>query len=282
MSATATIAPDPMAPARYRVVSRIEELDDTVTVGLEPLDDRLAAHTCGQFHMIWVFGVGEVPVSISSAPDDRGPILHTVRAVGPVTAAIARLAPGDVVGLRGPYGRGWPLDGAGEGRDLALVAGGIGLAPIRPLVRQVLARRDRHGRVAVFIGGRSPEALLYRPEIERWRSHLDLDVEVTVDRAGPGWHGDVGVVTQLLRRLPLDWAGAAAFVCGPEVMMRFAARSLAECGVSESRIHLSLERNMKCAVAQCGHCQLGPVLVCREGPVFDYHRAGPWLATSER
>jgi NAD(P)H-flavin reductase len=269
-----------MVPSPYRVRRRRRELADTVTLALEPLDGRALRYQPGQFNMLYAFGVGEVPISISGDPGAEGPLLHTVRAVGAVSRALCAARAGDVLGVRGPFGTAWELERA-EGRDVVVIAGGIGLAPLRPAVHRLLAERDRYGRIVILVGARSPDTLLYARELRAWGGRRDVEVEVTVDRAERGWHGHVGVVTELLADLPLDPARTAALVCGPEVMLRLAARALADRGVPASAIRVSLERNMKCAVGHCGHCQLGPVLVCRDGAVFDYQRVAPLLAVRE-
>jgi NAD(P)H-flavin reductase len=266
-----------MAPVRHRVVTARTELPGTVTLGLEPLDGRPLTFRSGQFDMLWGFGTGEVPISISGDPIRRGPLLHTIRTVSSATRALCALRVGDLVGVRGPFGNGWDLSSAG-GDDVVLVAGGIGLAPLRPVLYEVLADRRAYGRVVVLLGARSPADLLYAREIEQWRGRLDLDVHVTVDHADERWRGDVGVVTRLLSRVPFDPARTTAFVCGPEVMMRFAAVGLRDLGVDPGRIEVSLERNMKCGVGHCGHCQLGPTIVCRDGPVYTFDRVEPLMA----
>lgn len=270
-----------MIPARYRVTGRDQVLVDTVTLDLDPLDAPLGPMRPGQFCMLWAPGVGEVPISLAEVPGPSGRQRHTVRAVGTVTRALCAARTGDVVGVRGPFGTAWGIEEAGGG-DVVVVAGGIGLAPLRPVVTAVLADRDRYGRVAVLVGARTPDDLLYAGELAEWRSRFDLEVRVTVDAAPASWHGDVGVVTTLIARTGFDPANATAFVCGPEVMMRFAARALAERGVDPGRIVVSLERTMTCGIAQCGHCQLGPVLVCREGPVLPWSVAGGLLEVRER
>lgn len=270
-----------MVPSRYRVVERVQELADTATLVLEPLDPPLGPMRPGQFLMLWAFGVGEVPISLAGLPDDAGRITHTIRAVGAVTRALVAAQPGDVLGVRGPFGTPWDLDVA-AGRDLLVVAGGIGLAPLRPVVLAALADRDRYGRVVLLVGTRSPDLLLYADELHDWRARFDLDVLVTVDAAPPTWRGEVGVVTGLLPRAGVDPARTTAFVCGPEIMMRLTARALLAHGVDPAAIQVSLERNMACAVAQCGHCQIGPVFVCREGPVFPWDRAAALLEVRER
>ena len=256
------------------VVRRRRETQDTWTLELRPASEEFCFQP-GQFNMLYAFGVGEVPVSLSGPPDRRGVAVHTVRAVGAVTTALVQLRPGAVVGVRGPFGTTWPLAEA-EGRDLLVVAGGIGLAPLRPVLYHVLTHRERYGRVAVLYGARTPQDLLYRVELGRWRNRLDVQVEVTVDRADHTWRGHVGVVTTLLPRAAVDPGETVALVCGPEVMMRFAAAGLERLGVPRESIYVSVERNMKCAVGLCGHCQWGPHVVCRQGPVFRYGDVG-WL-----
>jgi NAD(P)H-flavin reductase len=265
----------PMIPLRHRVTDVRAELADTVTLTLEPLEAPLAPFRAGQFNMLWGFGTGEVPISLSGDPTQGDRLLHTIRAVGASTQALCALDPGAVVGVRGPFGSHWDVASA-EGRDVVIVAGGIGLAPLRPLVLGIIARRRAFERVALLVGARSPQDMLFPDDLERWRS-FDIDVHVTVDHAGAGWRGDVGVVTRLLPRAQVDPADTVAFVCGPEVMMRFAAAGLIDLGVDDASIRVSLERNMKCAIAHCGHCQLGPTFVCREGPVYSYEVAGPLM-----
>lgn len=270
-----------MVPSRYRVVDRRPEMADTVTLALEPVDEPIPQVRPGQFNMMWAFGVGEVPISMSGGPRADGSLLHTIRRVGAVTAALCEAEPGDEIGVRGPFGSDWDVAGA-EGGDVVVVGGGIGLAPLRPVIYELLAHRDRFERIALLVGARTPADLLFDEELSGWRSRFDLEVEVTVDAAPQDWHGDVGVVTTLVPRVPFDPGNTTAFLCGPEVMMRFAAKALLDRGVEPSRIRVSLERNMKCAVVQCGHCQLGPVFLCREGPVFDWATAAGLLAVEER
>ena len=269
--------PAAMTPVRYRVVDRRQETLDTASLVLAPVDPPLDEPRPGQFTMVYAFGVGEVPVSVSGLTGaDR--IVHTIRAVGAVTRALTDAAPGRMLGLRGPYGTAWDVP-APSGSDLAIVAGGIGLAPLRPVIRHAVAERSRYRAVTVLIGARSPAELLYPDEYNRWRA-AGIDVRVTVDRADARWHGAVGVVTTLFGD-ELDPAHTTAFVCGPEVMMRFAARALTDRGVPADRVRVSLERNMRCGTVLCGHCQLGPLLVCRDGPVVGWDVAGPLLAVKE-
>lgn len=269
----------PMVPLMYRVVSRRQDLVDTVTLTLEPVNQNIETPSMGQFNMLWAFGIGEAPISLAGTDD--GLLIHTIRGLGSVTNALIAMSPGDQVGVRGPYGTGWDLAGA-AGRDVLVVAGGLGLAPVRPIVTELFADRATYGRAALLMGARSPETLLYREELETWRARLDIEVEVTVDSAEATWRGDVGVVTTLIDRAPVDLANTRAFVCGPEVMMRFCARALEERGVPVAEIFVSLERNMHCAVGHCGHCQLGSEFVCKDGPVFPWTKAEPLLRIKER
>jgi NAD(P)H-flavin reductase len=266
------------APVSCRVAERRRETADTWTMRLEAADGGFAGFVPGQFAMLYVFGAGEVPISVSAIPDGDRSLVHTVRSVGPVTRALCETPEGAAVGLRGPFGRGWPMERA-EGRDVVVVAGGLGLAPLRPVVHDLAAHRDRYGRATLLYGGRSPSELLFRDELDAWRD--TLDVGVIVDAPEPGWRGDVGVVTRLIRRAELDPARTVAMACGPEVMMRFAATALLERGVPASDIWLSLERSMKCATGHCGHCQLGPVFVCRDGPVFTHDEVARLMAVAE-
>ena len=260
---------DPMRPVPFRVRSCSRETHDTHTLVLEPPRGQPLAFAPGQFNMLYAFGVGEVPISISGDPARPEALVHTIRAVGTVTRGLQKLGRGDVVGVRGPFGTPWPVEAA-KGRDLVLVAGGIGLAPLRPALHHVLLHRSLYGRVALLYGARTPRDLLFARELREWRGRFDLEVEVTVDRADLAWQGAVGVVTKLIERCPFDPANATAFVCGPEVMIRFTAMALEQRGLPDDSIFVSVERNMKCGVGLCGHCQFGPFFVCRDGPVLPY------------
>ncbi|HEY5012753.1 MAG TPA: FAD/NAD(P)-binding protein [Acidimicrobiia bacterium] len=275
-----------MLPRPYRVLEVKAETADVTTLVVAPIAERpiIDAPTDprpGQFNMLWVFGVGEVPISLSGLRAD-GTLVHTVRSVGAVTDALSHLAVGGVVGVRGPFGTGWGVESA-AGNDVVVVGGGIGLAPLKPVVEQLLENRDDYGHINVLVGARTPGDIVFTDNLEQWsRLGAGIDVEITVDAAGPGWHGHVGVVTDLVARAQVDASRTVAFVCGPEVMMRFATRALREQGVPLDRIRLSAERNMQCAVAHCGHCQLGDVFVCREGPVLDAARLLPLLGVRGR
>jgi NAD(P)H-flavin reductase len=206
--------------------------------------------------------------------------VHTTRIVGAVTQALGRLRRGDTVGVRGPFGTAWPVEEA-VGRDVVIVAGGLGLAPLRPAILSVIQKRARFGRVALLYGARRPQEILFRREFERWRARLDIDTQLTVDRGTDDWRGNVGVVTTLIPRIPFDPSSAVAWICGPEVMMRYTVMGLEERGLAKERMHISMERNMKCAIGLCGHCQWGPTFVCRDGPVFAYSSVEGMLRTRE-
>lgn len=278
---SAGASPDPMRVAAWKVVQTAPETRDTFTMLLEPASGQgTLTFKPGQFNMLYAFGVGEVPISISGPPGETRRLVHTIRAVGPVTSTLQRMKKGDVVGVRGPYGTAWPVDLA-RGHDVVFLAGGIGLAPLRPALYHVLANRANYGRVVLLFGARSPDDILYPHELESWRGRFDVDVDLTVDRAPSGWRGHVGVVTTLLPRAPFDAESTTAFVCGPEVMMYFSARDLEHRGVAPGRIWISMERNMKCGVGLCGHCQLGPTFICKDGPVYRYDRILPLLNVRE-
>ena len=282
-SASGAVPVDPMLPRLYVVRAVHQDTRDTFTLSLTPrtpADGQIGPTGPGQFNMLYVFGVGEVPISMSGDPQEVDVLVHTTREVGTVTRAMGALRAGAKVGVRGPFGTAWPLEQA-AGRDVVLVAGGIGLAPLRPVIYRLLAERDRYGRVSILVGARTPEDLLYAEQLTGWRGRLDVDVYVTVDRATGGWRGNVGLVTALIPRSPFDPRKTVAMVCGPEPMMTAAAEALVRRGVSRDRLWLSMERNMKCAIGHCGHCQLGPLFVCRDGPVFRLDRIAPLLDVEE-
>jgi NAD(P)H-flavin reductase len=261
----------PMVPRPYRVGRVRREARDIATLELLPVAGAPPGFAPGQFNMLYAFGAGEVPISMSGDPADQGRLVHTVRSVGAASAAIARLKHGDMLGVRGPFGTAWPVEIA-VGSDVVIVTGGLGLAPLRPAIYRLLAERARYGRIVLLYGARSPADILYRHEIERWRRRLDIEIEVTVDHATGDWHGNVGVVPALVSRAGFDPRNSVAMVCGPEVMMRFAIAALRDAGIAPEHIYLSMERNMKCAIGLCGHCQFGPDFVCRDGPVMRFDR----------
>lgn len=267
-----------MTPLPYKVITRHVDTVDTVTLALRQVRAGIPVHRPGQFTMMYAFGVGEVPISISSMPDGDV-IVQTLRAVGAVTQALCDAQPGTIIGLRGPFGTDWGLP-CPEGGDVLVVAGGIGLAPLRPVVEHLLADRDRYRSARLLIGARTPGDLLYTAQYDDWRAR-GVDVQVSVDKGDADWTGRVGLVTTLYEDLDIDAAATTAFLCGPEIMMHFGALGLLQRGLPAASIRLSLERNMRCGVGICGHCQLGPLLVCRDGPVITHDRAEPLLAVKE-
>jgi NAD(P)H-flavin reductase len=251
-----------------------------VTLALEPLDGVPLAHRAGQFTMLHAFGVGEVPISICGDPTRLGPLMHTIRDVGAVTHALVTARPGTTIGVRGPFGTGWDV-ADGMGGDVVIVTGGIGLAPLRPAVLEVVSRRAEYGRVVLLYGARSPEDILFAEDMDAWAQHHGIVVEVTVDYGPPSWTGRVGLVTNLVARAGFDPLHTLALVCGPEVMMRYAATALVARGVRPDRIRLSMERNMKCGIGLCGHCQMRELFLCVDGPVLDYARLAPLMDIQE-
>ncbi|WP_327117489.1 FAD/NAD(P)-binding protein [Nocardia sp. NBC_01730] len=268
-------------PVAYRVTHRIQQTTDTVTLRLRPVDATLPPFLPGQFMMLYAFGVGEVAISISGDPNDQdGTLEHTIRAVGPVSRALHDTLLGGVIGVRGPFGTDWGLETT-AGRDLIIVAGGLGLAPLRPVVLAAMAAGNHFGRVSLVTGARTPSDMLFRDEQEKWMADGALEVHQTVDRPTAGWRGRVGFVTEPTAHLAVAPDRTTAFLCGPEPMMRFCAETLLRKSVSADDIRMSLERNMQCGTGLCGHCQLGPLLLCRDGPIVDYATADPLLTVRE-
>jgi NAD(P)H-flavin reductase len=265
-------ATDPWRSHPTRIVSILDETPGVRTYELAFEEAAVRAgygFASGQFNMLYLPGIGEAAISVSSDPDHRGTIAHTVRAVGNVTDALARLAVGEQVLVRGPFGTPWPIDGV-AGRDIVIVAGGLGLASQRAAIRQ-LTRRTDGGRTIVLHGAKRPEGLLYAAEYDLWRAS-GIDVLTVVDEGDASWTGRVGLVTHLLADLPLDPSATTILCCGPDAMMTDVAKAAMSRGVSAEHVFLSLERNMACAVAHCGLCQFGPHFVCRDGPVLRYDR----------
>lgn len=268
------LAPNAFLPVPTRIGHMAGDIDDVFTCVLEPSDPF--AFAPGQFNMLYAHGVGEVPISISGDPTEPSTLHHTIRVVGAVTRALGALDVGDEVGVRGPFGSAWPLTEA-IGQDVLFVAGGIGLAPLRPAILSVLARRGEYGQVSIIYGARSPEDILFRHELETWRGRFDVTLDAIVDRSGADWYGPVGVVTRLVAEADIEPESCLAMVCGPEIMMRFTARELEQRGFEQSQIWVSLERSMKCAVGLCGHCQLGGTFVCKDGPVYRYDQVASMM-----
>lgn len=234
----------------------------------------------GQFNMLYLPGLGEIAISISGDPDARACVAHTIREAGNVTRALSQLPVGATIGLRGPFGSHWPVERC-RGRDIVLVAGGIGLAPLRPVVCHLLTHRDEFGDLTLIIGAREPAGLLYQSEYVAWRAH-GIDVQVTVDRADSSWSGKIGMVTNVLDRIPLRDAGQTVLMtCGPEVMMWYTVQLALGRGMRPESLFVSLERNMNCAIGLCGHCQFGPEFLCKDGPIFRYDRVASILKVDD-
>jgi NAD(P)H-flavin reductase len=272
-------AAGPMVPNAFELVDRRRHTADTWTLEMRSRDGEPFRFEPGQFTMLSAGGAGEVPISISGDPDRPELLVQTIRAVGLATEALCSAEPGSTISVRGPFGSAWPVD-AIEESDVVIAAGGIGLPPLRPAIMRMLTQRDRYGRLIVLYGGRSPDQLLFTDELERW-ARLGAEVHVTVDAAGPEWLGHVGVVTRLIARANIDGPRTAVLSCGPEVMMRFLVAGLTRIGVAADRTYVSMERNMQCGIGHCGHCQLGPTLVCRDGPVYQWSAIAPWLTIRE-
>lgn len=279
--AAAASARDPMKPELFRVKQTRRETRDTFTLELEPTEHNTAiAFKPGQFNMLYPFGAGECAISISGNPGEPRKLLHTTRVVGSVTKALYALKPGDMMGIRGPFGTPWPI-GKAEGNDVVFVAGGIGLAPLRPAIYHVLENRVKFGKVVLLYGARTPDDIVFRREIEKWSSRLDVEIFVTVDRADSAWRGNVGVVPSMIRRAPFDRLNTVAMICGPEIMMHFTVQELFKRGVTEENVFISMERNMKCGIGLCGHCQFGPTFICKDGPIFSFDRIKGWFEHRE-
>lgn len=262
----------PMHPHRFRVQETHEEISDCTTLRVVHAGDGGNCDFApGQFYMLYIFGHGEVPISVSGDPAKPDELSFTVMAVGSVTRALCAVKPGDTIGLRGPFGSAWPV-GDIKGMDVIIVAGGLGLAPLRPALYHMLHNRSNYDRLALLYGTRQPQSIVFRRELTEWSGHQAIDVDVTVDTAGRDWRGKVGVVTELLKGRTIDPARTSALICGPEIMLRFSAYTLLDLGIAAENIHVSMERNMKCAVKMCGRCQFGPFFICHDGPVFSFDR----------
>ena len=262
----------PYLPHEAEVLERVEQTGTVFTLRLNFTDPQVrAAYTFqpGQFNMVYLYGVGEVAISIVSDPEDDRLLDHTIRTVGRVTRGLAKLRPGDRLGIRGPFGRGWPL-GRAEGRDVVIVTGGLGCAPVVSVINYVMKRRERFGRLSILQGVKHSDDLIYRGYFERWAKAPDTHVFLAADAGGPLWPWHVGYVTDLFDQVAFDPGRSIAMMCGPEGMMNVAVQGLRERGLAEEDLYLSMERNMQCAVGHCGHCQYGGRFVCSDGPVFPY------------
>lgn len=268
MNASATNQMGIMTPETVMVEELEWDTHDTYTMTLAP--SAPFRFEPGQFNMLYAHGVGEVPISISGDPAQPEKLVHTIRSVGNVTRALSGVKPGMALGLRGPFGSAWPVERA-MGRDVVLVAGGIGLAPLRPMIYHLLANREKYGNITLYYGARTPEDLLFEEELNSWKAGDLIHVRATVDTAGKEWRGNMGVVTRLISSFDFNPENTIAVICGPEIMMRYTVRTLFDYGMTLDSIYVSMERNMKCAVGFCGHCQYGPHFMCKDGPIFTYN-----------
>jgi NAD(P)H-flavin reductase len=267
---------DPLTPVPHRVMARVDDAPGIATLTVRPHSAALPEPRPGQFVMAWAPGVGEAPISLSGI--GHGRLDLTIRVAAETTRALCQVEPGDIIGLRGPYGTAWHLHELAT-RPVVVVAGGIGLPPLRPAVRALVHRG--HHQVHLLVGARDPSTILYPAQLAGWRA-AGVQVEVTVDTPDDRWSGPVGNAVALLPRVHRDLHDAAALLCGPEVMMVAAARALVARGMDPARIQVSIERNMHCGVAHCGRCQLGPLMMCRDGPIITWERAAPLLEVAQR
>ena len=277
MSASARV-PSPLVPEPAEILEKSSFGPDLHAYRLRLLDPAARPRfdfQPGQFNMVYVPGVGEVAISISSDPEEED-LEHTIRIVGRTTRVIERLGPGDVLGLRGPYGNGWPLQDA-RFKDVLVVTGGLGCAPVSGAIDYLFRRRASYGRITILHGVKKPADLVHRARFEAWRREPETRVLLTSDQPDRAWRDRTGVVTELFEEVEFDPARTVVLMCGPGVMMRYAIRILRERGIADDRVYVSLERNMKCAVGWCGHCQLGPEFVCKDGPIFPVRRVARWL-----
>ncbi len=278
----ATNPSTPMQPYWAEITEIVHEAPGVSTYWLQFLDPGLREgfrFKAGQFNMVSVPGVGEAAISISSDMEDNQRIGHTIRAVGNVTNTISRMNVGDVLGIRGPFGSWWALDEC-IGKDIVVAAGGIGLPPIRPVIYHILHHRKDFGKVIVLYGARTPNDLQFISEYKTWQE-ADIELQVTVDRGDDAWQGRVGVVPILFYNTRINPHNTAILTCGPEIMIRFVIFEALARRVPPQSIFVSLEKNMKCGLGSCGHCQLGPYFVCKDGPVFSFDKLQPYVIVEE-
>lgn len=271
-----------LVPRPYRVVDKVEEVQDITSLHVVPVEGRLPSFEPAQVSMVGAFGVGEAAISISSATDNRSLHAYTIRNAGPITAALVNTPIGGTVTIRGPFGRSWPVEEVAT-RQLLIVGGGLGIAPLRAVIDEAIHRADHIDRVTLVYGAKTPDLLVYREDLRRWERE-GAEVDLIVDDGNEAWDGPVGVVPDRLEGddgVDLDWADTTAFVCGPDVMMHFTAAALLRLGLPDGRIWLTMERNMQCGNGLCGHCQLGPFIICRDGPVINYSAIGRFHGVAE-
>lgn len=253
--------------AQVTAVKELTDLEKLFSISLP--DSETLDHDPGQFVEMSLFGVGEAPISICSSPTQMDSFELCIRKAGRFTEAVHKLEPGDEVGIRGPFGVGFPIVPL-EGNDIMLIAGGLGIAPLRSLINFIIDNRRDFGKVDILLGCRDPESMLFGNELEFWQKRLDINFHCSVDRAAPDWEGNVGLITALIPGVHLDPLKTIAVACGPPVMYRFVVDELLQKGVPEGHIYLSLERHMKCGLGKCGHCQIHDIYCCQDGPVFNY------------
>jgi NAD(P)H-flavin reductase len=271
-----------LEPAWAEITSITPEVEGISTFWLkfiEPSIQKSYTFRPGQFNMVYVAGVGEAAISICSDPENPSSIGHSIRFVGNVTRAVSRLKVGDVLGLRGPFGTYWPMDEL-IGKDVFIATGGIGLPPLRPAIYHILHNRDKFGKVTLLYGARSPDQLMYTEEYDTWRK-AGIDIQLTVDHGDQSWTGSVGVVPMWFYQFRIDPHKTAILTCGPEIMIRFVIYEALARRIHPDSIHVSLERNMKCGQGSCGHCQVGPYFICKDGPVFRFDALQPYFNVEE-
>lgn len=267
-----------LIPKAYHVKSIAQETADVFSLTLSLKEEQIPSFLPGQFNMLYLFGFGEVPISISGDPTQKEELVHTVRSVGAVTKAMQKLKEGDEIGVRGPFGTHWPL--SQKDCDVLVIAGGVGLAPLRSALFHLTANRDQYKKVTLLYGTRTPQDILYKDEMKKWEE-LGIEVHISVDHADTDWYGHVGVITTLISRYLTSPQNTLVLLCGPEVMIKFSLQELMRTEMNERAIHIAMERNMQCAVGFCGHCQYGPYFICKDGPIFSYEQLKSWLPIQE-
>lgn len=268
-----------LMPTLYQVKTITHDTSDIFTLTLTAVEeDKRVAFLPGQFNMLYHFGFGEVAISISGDPSKQDALVHTIRAVGPVTQRMQELKAGEEIGVRGPFGSQWPL--LKNHCDVLVVAGGIGLAPLRPALFDLAAHKSQYRDITLLYGTKDPEKIIYKKDLESWKKQ-GIKIEATVDYADVNWQGQVGVVTSLIKKNIRAPKNTLVFICGPEIMIKLAVQELLSAEVEENHIFISLERNMQCAVGFCGRCQYGPYFLCKDGPVFSYAQLQHWLMIKE-
>lgn len=263
---------DPYLPLEAIIVERTQESATIFSLHLRFTDPELHNQFLfypGQFNMLYLYGVGEVAISIVSDPEQKEMLTHTIRAIGRVTKALQKLQPGDRIGIRGPFGRGWPLEQT-KGKDVVILTGGLGCAPTVSIIHYILARRPNYGHLSILQGVKHSDDFIFRKQYEIWQQSPNTVIHIAADQAGPKWPWAIGYITDMINKINLEPNNTVVMMCGPEMMMNTAVNVLNKKGISEHDIYLSMERNMECGIGQCGHCQYGGFFICKDGPVFAY------------